>query len=217
MNEPNERNQEANEGGQPTQTLPAGGQSSQGDLTSLQARLNEVLAEQAKTQQALKTMQGEANKGTKKVESRVTEIEKALRLKEKGFDDDEIMHRLKVDEIYNRGIDPEPVVQAPVATASRDTYLEEATRVVQESGLSDTDPEVVRLMVTHAKSDEYYKLALRKLKAPTPDSAGVPPMKPEGLAHSENNDELVAKLAEYQKKPTVYGKEIEETTKKLGW
>lgn len=179
MNEnTNEGKLDANEGGQPTPTLQAETQPSSGDLAKMQAKLDEL-------DRAYRALQSEKDRGVKKVAADVERINKALRLKEKGLDEDEIMHRLKVDELYDRGTSPEPVVPSPVATARQDTYLDEATRFVQESGLDPADPEVVKLMIGHASEADYLRLAVRKLKAPAPEGAGAQPMKPEGVAKKD--------------------------------
>jgi hypothetical protein len=210
MNEPNEGKLETNEGGQPTQTLPVETQPSQGDLTKMQARIDEL-------DRAYRALQSEKDRGVKKVAADVERINKALRLKEKGLDEDEIMHRLKVDELYERGTVSEPVAPQPVATVKQDTYLVEAMSIVGDAGLDPTDAEVVKLMVAKAPAVDYYKLANRKLKAPAPEGAGAPPMRPEGVPQKDldalansyvkeinqlrgNKAAILAKKDEYEKK-----------------
>lgn len=178
MNEPNEGNLEANEGATPKAALPAESQPSQGDLTKMQAKLDEL-------DKSYRALQSEKDRGVKRVEADVENIKEILRLQAKGLDEDEIIHRLNVKKLLEKGIQPEPVVQAPVATARQDTYLVEAMSIVGDAGLDPTDAEVVKLMVAKASAVDYYKLANRKLKAPAPEGAGAPPMRPEGVPQQD--------------------------------
>lgn len=165
-------------------------------------------------------------------DKRFSEIERVLggrskvlaELKELGQSvPDNVLSELRLREIEERlSQSPAQPVQAGVdGSTPQKTAATEAIAELKENGLSENDPAFIELLRGRYSSRAEFDLKVQryingKLKPQKPASvadvvqgpAGSPPAKPDAQV-------LIAKLQGYQKFPTRYGKEIEETVKQL--
>lgn len=184
-----EGNSNSAEGGTPNPTLPESGQPLPGDLSELKSTLDTLAKKYDALDASYRAIQSEKDKGVHRVGTEVEaikqRIDEVLALSQKGLDAEEIEHRLQVKAILQgRTLPPAPSVGTEGQGA---VSVEAMLGFVKDAGLSDNDPEVIQLMTAKAPAEAYYKLAIRKLKSPAPESAGVQPTKPEGTIHKDVN------------------------------
>ncbi len=120
-------------------------------------------------------------------------------------------------------------LSAPVQEASpgRGATSDSAkvSEVIKESGLDANTPEVISLLSGQYRNIDHftaeaYKLKMRLANRPTPDASAAPAQSG-GSVHIENSEEkkkaLIAKVQEWQLKPSAHKQELADAYKELGW